>query len=91
MRGQMIGIDYQIWSDTVGGGSMGLGFSIPSNDAQFILDEVLKYGRPRIGFALGFTRERVEHKVDKVSVFTSSLFFYPLRIRLDHLLGRIMP
>jgi serine protease Do len=34
MKGQMIGIDNQIWSDTAGGGSIGLGFAIPSNDAK---------------------------------------------------------
>ena len=35
MKGQMIGINNQIWSDTMAGGSIGLGFAIPSNDAQF--------------------------------------------------------
>ena len=50
MKGQMIGIDNQIWSDTIGGGSIGLGFAIPSNDAQFILTHVLQYGRPRLGW-----------------------------------------
>jgi len=50
MKGQMIGIDNQIWSDTMGGGSIGLGFAIPSNDAQFILTHVLQYGRPRLGW-----------------------------------------
>src|SRR3954452_23530117 len=50
MKGQMIGIDNQIWSDTMGGGSIGLGFAIPSNDAQLILTHVLKYGRPRLGW-----------------------------------------
>jgi serine protease Do len=50
MKGQMIGIDNQIWSDAVGGGSIGLGFAIPSNDAQLILSHVLQYGRPRLGW-----------------------------------------
>jgi serine protease Do len=50
MKGQMIGIDNQIWSDTMGGGSIGLGFAIPSNDAQLILTHVLQYGRPRLGW-----------------------------------------
>jgi serine protease Do len=50
MKGQMIGIDNQIWSDTMGGGSIGLGFAIPSNDAQFILTHVRQYGRPRLGW-----------------------------------------
>ena len=45
MKGQMIGIDNQIWSDTMGGGSIGLGFAIPSNDAQFILTQ-----DPRLGW-----------------------------------------
>jgi serine protease Do len=50
MKGQMIGIDNQIFSDTVGGGSIGVGFAIPSNDAQFILNQVRQYGRPRLGW-----------------------------------------
>src|SRR4051812_33294542 len=50
MKGQMIGIDNQIWSDTAGGGSIGLGFAIPSNDAQLILTHVLQYGHPRLGW-----------------------------------------
>jgi serine protease Do len=50
MKGQMIGIDNQIWSDMTGGGSIGLGFAIPSNDAQLILTNVLRYGRPRLGW-----------------------------------------
>ena len=50
MKGQMIGIDNQIWSSTVGGGSIGLGFAIPSNDARLILNHVLQYGSPRLGW-----------------------------------------
>ena len=50
MKGQVIGIDNQIFSDTPGGGSIGLGFAIPSNDAQFILNQVHQYGRPRLGW-----------------------------------------
>ena len=46
----MIGIDNQILSDTAGGGSIGVGFAIPSNDAQLILTHVLQYGRPRLGW-----------------------------------------
>jgi serine protease Do len=32
MRGEVIGINQQIYSDTAGGGSIGLGFAMPVND-----------------------------------------------------------
>jgi serine protease Do len=68
MKGQMIGIDNQIWSDSVGGGSIGLGFAIPSNDAQFILNQVIKYGQPRLGW-IGVRVQTVTPKMAEVLQF----------------------
>jgi serine protease Do len=68
MKGQMIGIDNQIWSDSVGGGSIGLGFAIPSNDAQFIFNQVLKYGHPRLGW-IGVRVQTVTPKMAEVLQF----------------------
>jgi serine protease Do len=49
MRGEVIGINNQIYSDTSGGGSIGIGFAIPVNDARYVLEQVKQFGRPRFG------------------------------------------
>jgi serine protease Do len=49
-RGEVIGINNQIFSDSPTSGSIGLGFAIPSNDVQFLLQQIHRYGRPHIGW-----------------------------------------
>jgi serine protease Do len=49
-KGEVIGINNQIFSDSPTSGSIGLGFAIPSNDVQFLLQQVRRYGRPHIGW-----------------------------------------
>jgi serine protease Do len=49
MRGEVIGINNQIYSDTAGGGSIGIGFAIPVNDARYVLEQVKAFGHPRFG------------------------------------------
>lgn len=46
--GEVIGINTAIFSPS--GGSIGLGFSIPSNTAQRILDQLKRYGETRWGW-----------------------------------------
>lgn len=48
MRGEVIGINTAIFSPT--GGSVGIGFSIPSNLATPIVQQIIKYGRTRRGW-----------------------------------------
>jgi serine protease Do len=50
MKGEIVGVDNQIYSDTKGGGSIGIGFAIPSNDAQLLVEQVRKYGQIRMGW-----------------------------------------
>ena len=50
MKGEVVGIDNQIYSDTKGGGSIGIGFAIPSNDAQLLVQQLHKYGDIRLGW-----------------------------------------
>jgi serine protease Do len=57
-RGEVIGINNQIFSDSPTSGSIGLGFAIPSNDVQFLLQQVHRYGRPHIGW-LGIRVQRL--------------------------------
>ncbi len=48
LDGEVIGINSAIFSTS--GGSMGIGFSIPSNAAQHVIDQLVKYGETRRGW-----------------------------------------
>ncbi len=48
LDGQVIGINTAIFSPS--GGSVGIGFAIPSNLAKPVLDQIIKYGRTRRGW-----------------------------------------
>ncbi len=48
MAGQVIGINTAIYSPS--GGSIGIGFSIPSDEAKNVVDQLRRYGRPRRGW-----------------------------------------
>ena len=45
LTGELIGINSQILSSGSGGGSIGIGFAIPSNMARSVIDQLLKTGR----------------------------------------------
>jgi serine protease Do len=47
MEGEVVGINSMI--ETQSGGNEGVGFSIPSNTARIVYEQLLKYGRPRRG------------------------------------------
>ena len=49
LEGNVIGINTAIFSPS--GGSVGIGFAIPSNLAQPVIDQIIKYGRTRLVFA----------------------------------------
>jgi serine protease Do len=48
MAGDVVGINTAIYSPS--GGSIGIGFSIPSDDAKLVVDQLRQYGRPRRGW-----------------------------------------
>ncbi|MDE2335502.1 MAG: DegQ family serine endoprotease [Rhodospirillales bacterium] len=48
MNGHVIGINTAIYSPS--GGSIGIGFSIPSNAARVVVDQLWKYGHARRGY-----------------------------------------
>jgi serine protease Do len=48
MKGDVIGINTAILSPS--GGSIGLGFSIPSGEAKVVIDQLRRYGRARRGW-----------------------------------------
>jgi serine protease Do len=49
MAGEVIGINNQILSGSREGGSIGLGFAIPTDDLKFLLQQIHAYGHPRLG------------------------------------------
>jgi serine protease Do len=48
MAGHVVGINTAIYSPS--GGSIGIGFSIPSNEAKLVVDQLQKYGHTRRGW-----------------------------------------
>jgi serine protease Do len=50
VKGEVIGVNNQIFSESATSGSIGLGFAIPSNDVAFMLDQIRQYGRPHLGW-----------------------------------------
>ena len=49
LSGELIGINSQILSDSGGGGNIGIGFSIPSNMAKSVMEQLLKDGKVHRG------------------------------------------
>lgn len=60
MRGEVIGINTAIFSPT--GGSVGIGFSIPSSLAKPVINQIIKYGRTRRGW-LGVRIQTVTEEI----------------------------
>jgi serine protease Do len=61
LKGEVIGINTAIYSPS--GGSVGIGFAIPSSMAQPILDQLIKFGRTRRGW-LGV---RIQNVTDDIA------------------------
>lgn len=62
IKGEVIGINTAIYSPA--GGSVGIGFAIPINNAKEIVDQLLKQGKVAYGF-LGIAMDEVDEKVAK--------------------------
>jgi serine protease Do len=58
MRGEVIGMNTAIFAAGSSGGSMGLGFAIPSNDIKFVTDGLRRGGAMRVG-TLDFRLQQV--------------------------------
>jgi serine protease Do len=63
LRGEVIGINSQIATST--GDYNGIGFALPSNDANFVYQQIVKDGRVRRGF-LGLAPETVKEPFAQV-------------------------
>lgn len=60
MNGEVIGINTAIYSPS--GGSVGIGFAIPSNLAKPVIDQLIKYGKTRRGW-LGVRIQTVTEEI----------------------------
>lgn len=63
MKGEVIGVNSQIATST--GDYNGVGFALPSNEAKYVFDQIVKNGRVKRGF-LGVTLESVRGEFAKV-------------------------
>jgi serine protease Do len=60
MAGEVVGINTAIFSQT--GGSVGIGFSVPTSTAKGVIDQLRKYGRTRRGW-LGVRIQQVTGQI----------------------------
>ncbi|MGH9819267.1 MAG: Do family serine endopeptidase [Pyrinomonadaceae bacterium] len=64
LNGELIGINSQILSSDGGGGSIGIGFSIPSNMAKSVMEQLLKDGKVHRGM-LGINIQNISDDTAK--------------------------
>jgi Do/DeqQ family serine protease len=62
LNGELIGINSQILSGGAGGGNIGIAFSIPSNMARSVMDQLLKDGKVRRGM-LGVNIQNITDEI----------------------------
>jgi Do/DeqQ family serine protease len=64
LNGELIGINSQILSDSGNGGNIGIGFSIPSNMAKSVMEQLLKDGKVHRGM-LGVNIQNITEETAK--------------------------
>jgi serine protease Do len=64
LNGELIGINSQILAGGQGGGNIGIGFSIPSNMAKTVMEQLLKNGKVRRGM-LGINIQNISEDTAK--------------------------
>jgi serine protease Do len=64
LNGELIGINSQILSSGMGGGSIGIGFSIPANMAKNVMEQLLKDGKVQRGM-LGIQLQAIDQDLAK--------------------------
>ncbi|MEJ7624426.1 MAG: Do family serine endopeptidase [Pyrinomonadaceae bacterium] len=69
LNGELIGINSQILSGGPSGGSIGIGFSIPSNMAKSVMDQLIQNGRVRRGL-LGVGLQNITDDMEKALELT---------------------
>jgi len=64
LNGELIGINSQILSGGAGGGNIGIGFSIPSNMAKSVMEQLIQNGKVRRGM-LGVNIQNITEDLAK--------------------------
>lgn len=71
LNGKLVGINTAIASTSPGGGSIGIGFAMPSNTAKKVAEELRKHGkvkRPWIGISYGPYNEDARRQLQQMGV-----------------------
>jgi serine protease Do len=63
IKGEVIGMNSLIFAPGDYGGSIGLGFAIPSNDVQFVVNRLREFGAVRPGY-IGIQFQEVNRRLD---------------------------
>ncbi len=71
INGQVIGVNTAIVSNASGGGSVGVGFAIPSNNVKRIADDLIRFGFVKRGWA-GF-RARPANPAEGIGVIITAI------------------
>ncbi|HTB64254.1 MAG TPA: trypsin-like peptidase domain-containing protein, partial [Opitutales bacterium] len=64
-QGRLIGLNSEILSASRAGGSIGIGFAVPSNLARHVADDLTKEGKVSHG-GLGVTSQEIDHNLAQV-------------------------
>jgi serine protease Do len=65
LKGEVIGVNWALYAPGTQSGSSGLGLAIPANDAAWVVGEMRKHGRLRIGF-LGLRMQQISPAIQAV-------------------------
>ncbi len=68
LHGEVIGVDTAFLTPNPNGGFIGLGFAIPSNDAQYVLNQLRQYGHTRPGWLGAATQEVTPDIADAIGL-----------------------
>ncbi len=64
VKGELVGINSQILSNSAGGGSIGIGFAIPSNMSKTVMDQLIEFGKVQRGM-LGVNIQDINSELAK--------------------------
>jgi serine protease Do len=69
MNGDVIGVNTALFNPTAaGGGSIGLGFAIPGNDAQYVIDQLRRTGKMQTGWLGARTQDMTPDIADAIGL-----------------------
>ncbi|MCA1650921.1 MAG: trypsin-like peptidase domain-containing protein [Acidobacteria bacterium] len=90
-RGELVGINTAIYSES--GGYQGIGFAVPSNLAQHVMHDLIKYGEVRRGTILGIRLQPLTTEIAERlgAPNTHGLLVFEMDTRSDAYAGGVRP